>query len=212
MGFFDALAFVFSDSVSAVKYRRLWQSLAVARDAWLEAGGVDVFVIGIGGDPLMGVGWFDYKAEISHKAEKMLRTFALEMMRGLAGDARGRVFAVQATVPPTPESLVLQQFFRLEADGGSLTNAQVDALFGTYEGEFPHGVVTAGILTLTQSQLLWEVSRGQLPPETLDRLLPGSGVDAITSAQVEAVSHVLTWEQISPVWIVLGERMQRAHP
>ena len=60
MNFFKALAFVFSTSEKAERFRRVWEARKVTRDAWIEAGGCSEcsksckrkHVVGIGSDPM----------------------------------------------------------------------------------------------------------------------------------------------------------------
>jgi len=109
----------------------------------------------------------------------------------------------------TPESITLENFLKMDTHNGTLTHDQCVAAFGDYdfEGE-TRRLTKPGILTETQSQLLVEVAHCQVPPEALDRVLPGGDLE-ITQEQLRLLMQLFTPEQIMPLGALLSSRMAR---
>lgn len=134
---------------------------------------------------------------------------ALDMGLALAPPLLNRL--VGKTVIPTtetPETIALKRFFQKKEEGGLLTPEQSNLVFGIYKEEPPHEMVHPGVLSIDQAKLLYDVAYCNVPPDELDKLLPG-GPLAITIEQVEALQSKcgLTLDQLAPIHLLLEQRL-----
>lgn len=129
----------------------------------------------------------------------------------LAPPILNRVFG-ESTVPTTEtaETITLKNFFKTAEEGGLLTDAQAAAAFGVYGPAPDHKFVKAGVLSLEQSQLLYGVAHGKVPPDALDELLPGGRL-AVSMEQFMRLQAEcgFSMAQLAPLRLLFEGRMTR---
>lgn len=108
----------------------------------------------------------------------------------------------------TMETITLKNFFKLEGQGGTLTKDQIDAAFGVYDEKPPHALLTPGILSELQSQLLHNVAHCQAPVDDIDRLLFGGDLE-VSREQFMALAQVFSSEQMMPLQILFDGRLKK---
>lgn len=110
-------------------------------------------------------------------------------------------------IAESAESRLLKDFFRSQADGGKLTEAESATVFGIFD-EGPHGEHVCqreGILSYAQGRLMWEISQCQAPAERIDEFLSGPLV--ITEDQRTRLLQVLGVDRLAPIMARLAARM-----
>lgn len=131
----------------------------------------------------------------------------LDLAMGLAPGILGQVLGNKqlAATADTPESLTLKAFFRKESEGGTLTDKQIDAAFGTWDDG---KVISPGVLTQLQSVILLEVSEKKRPADALDELLQGGSAE-ITGEQAMQLQQIFSMEQLAPLLLLIQTRMAK---
>lgn len=144
--------------------------------------------------------WTDIKI----KGVERIIEFGATMAPPLLGQLLGKPVSGE-----TPESVTLKKLFRVQADGGLLTQEQIDAVFGVYD-EKTHAQLRPGVLTETQTKILWRVAQCEIPLDALDELLPG-GACEVADEQFAALMQKcgLTLEQLAPIQIIFQGRINR---
>jgi hypothetical protein len=110
----------------------------------------------------------------------------------------------------TSETLTLKNFFKLEKEGGKLTEAQSIAAFGKYSDKEPFEQLQPGVLTYAQAKLLYDVANCNIPVDRLDDLLPGGSL-GITQEQGLALATQcgFSMDQVMPIQLLFDARMKR---
>jgi hypothetical protein len=147
--------------------------------------------------------WTKLKVEASKQGLGLAMQLAPPLLNGLVGK----------NVVPTSETLetiTLKNFLKPAKDGGQLTEEQSAAAFGLWDDTPEHNLVKPGILRPEQSEILYRVAFGQLPPDELDKLIPGAGALAVTMEQLAALQQVFAMEQLAPLLVLFEGRQKRA--
>lgn len=110
------------------------------------------------------------------------------------------------------ESITLKKFLPRE-EGGELTTAQANTIFGIYDSEPPHEVRKQGILTFDQGKLIWEVATLKSSADTVDKLLP-DGPLAISADQIARLQSDcgLEMHQLVSIHTLFEGRMNKKTP
>lgn len=145
--------------------------------------------------------WTKFKIKGAEKGLEMVLALAPPLVNQLTG---------KQTIPnaDSAEIVALKNFLKPVDEGGSLTKAQIDAAFGVYDTSPPYGPITRGVLSVEQGNLLIRVTRGEVPADALDRLLPGGGDLAISMEQFMALQKIFTIEQLLPLQMIFDARMK----
>ena len=109
----------------------------------------------------------------------------------------------------TPETLALKPYFKVVAEGGLLSEEQREVIFGKFGDKPPFDQIAAGILSLDQGRILFQVASCEIPADELDRLLPGGDL-AVTPDQLSALtSSGLSMAQLMPLQILFDDRLKK---
>lgn len=135
---------------------------------------------------------------------------ALDMGLGLAPPLLNQLMG-KSVLPTndTSETIALKNFFKLKENGGLLTKEQTNKAFGVYEENPPHQLIVPGVLSTDQAKLLFDVANCTIPPEHLDRLLPGGDM-TVSGDQLVALQMNcgFTPEQLMPLQLIFENRMK----
>lgn len=112
--------------------------------------------------------------------------------------------------PEAGEVVVLATFFKTVDEGGKMTQAAAEAAFGVADEK--GRLVKPGVLSEAQVDILIGVSRGSMPPDTLNRLLPKElgGDVSLTMEQVGKLDTIFEPEHLAPVKMAFQARLERA--
>lgn len=146
------------------------------------------------------VKWMEIKAKAADKALEFGFAVAPPMLNSLIG---------KPIIPnaETAESITLKNFFKTVEDGGSLTKSQADTAFGVWD-ENNKNLVKQGILSHSQSEILFQVGYGQRHTDELDKIMPG-GPMGISKDQIAALLKIFPMEQLAPLMILFESRSKR---
>jgi hypothetical protein len=132
----------------------------------------------------------------------------LDLAIGIAPPLLNQLAGKKASLgEASAESITLKAFFKPVSEGGKLTDEQAKLAFGVYDETPQRNLKEAGALTEAQSKLLWDVAHGTASTDELDRLLPG-GTMAVEMAQMIKLQQIFPPEQIAPIVMLIGLRMQ----
>lgn len=131
--------------------------------------------------------------------------FALQMAPPMINQLAGKTIIPTAD---TAETITLRNFLKTTDEGGALTKEQADVAFGTYEDAPPHKLLTEGILTQTQGEILVRVARAEVPPDELDKLMPGAE-HGLTMEQAGRLQQIFPMEQIAPLMLIFESRRKK---
>lgn len=114
----------------------------------------------------------------------------------------------------TAETIALKTFFKTKEEGGLLTLEQANAAFGVYGDPPDLKLVTPGVLTPEQLDILAGVAQNRRPPDDLDKLIPGgpSPDTQISQEQLVSLTKIFPMEQIAPIQILFTARYQKLNP
>jgi len=111
---------------------------------------------------------------------------------------------------PSGELIALQNFFRLERDGGRMTHDMIDKAFGVFEGDDANRkMVKPGILSPAQAGLLWAVAAGEAPIDEIDRLVDPKSPLQVSFEQLQQLEQVFSVEHLLPIRLVFEGRVQK---
>lgn len=145
--------------------------------------------------------WDDLKMRTVERGFNLVADLAPPLLGQLTGKS-------PAGIQKTPESITLDNFLKLDTQGGSLTVHQVEAAFGVYTDDEPRKLIKPGVLSDEQAHLLLHVAKCVVPADDLDRILPGGDLE-ITGTQQAQLMQIFTPDQILPLGALIQSRMQR---
>lgn len=146
---------------------------------------------------------FRQKRDIIDKGMLAVETYGPMLAQSLMG---GKKDIVNGTAVPSDEVEALRNFLRTTQEGGQLTQEQLIEAFGDWD-EKTGRIVTPGILAPEQVLVIVLVSRAQVPPDELDKLMPG-GPLAVTMPQFGQLMRVFG-EQIEQLKKIFEMRAQK---
>lgn len=148
--------------------------------------------------------WAQLKIKGADRALEMATTLAPPLINQLVG---------KPIIPTneTAETIALKNFFKRQENGGSLTTEQSNAAFGTYDENPPHDLIKPGVLSYEQAKILLDVAECRIPPDELDKLMPG-GALAVTPEQAAALAQIFSIEQLAPIMLIFESRNRRRAP
>jgi hypothetical protein len=147
---------------------------------------------------------FRQKREIIDKGMNVLETYGPSLASSLIGG--GKKDIINGSAETSDEAEALRNFLRTTDEGGSLTQKQMIDAFGDWD-ENTGRLTTPGVLAPEQVLIVVMVSKGQTPPDELDKLMPGGPLE-ITQPQLMQLVRVFG-AQIEQLKKIFDMRMQK---
>lgn len=130
---------------------------------------------------------------------------AMNLMPPIVAQLTGNKGGGGGGLAPTIETNELKRYFLSKEEGGRLTEEQSQRIFGLYEGGIPK---VKGVLSVEQSQILYQVAHCTISADELDKILP-DGPLGVSIAQLTELQKILTMDQIAPLMMLIHARVQR---
>ncbi len=106
----------------------------------------------------------------------------------------------------TNEAITLRESLKTQEEGGKISQAQFEIICGKLDDNGM--LVTRGVLTPEQVQLLVRVANKEANPDALDELLPG-GALAVTPEQGQMLMQSGALEALMPLKLLLEQQMAK---
>jgi len=138
--------------------------------------------------------WVRLRRETAQRGFQALETYGPGLMMSLMGKNK----IIPGTVDDTPQ--VLEAFIKAASE------QQLISAFGDWDET---GCTKHGVLTPEQAMLFVKVSKGQIAPSEIDKLIPPNGSAAIDQEQYAKLTQIFSAEQLRPLQELIMKRSQQ---